>query len=187
VAKNYDNIHIYGDLESDVWVGDVGATLPQTLVEPAAPAFDSLGWLSEEGVSLAIETNVEKFRGWQGGSVLRTKVTSTDKSFTVQALEEKRLTTGLYFGHGDPVVTGTGDTAVARLDLPESIGTVARSAVVRFKDGGVDKFLCCEKVEVTERGELTHQNTSMTIYEFTFEIIGAAYILTNNPAYLPAV
>lgn len=185
MAKNYDNIHIYGDLESDVWVGPLGSTLPTTIADPIAP-FDSLGWLSEEGVSLAIETNVEKFRGWQGGSVLRTKVTSTDKSFTVQALEEKRLTTGLYFDHGDPVLTGVAPDQIARLDLPESIGTVARAAVVRFKDGDVDKLLCCEKVEVTERGELTHQNTSMTIYEFTFEIIGAAYILTNNPAYLTA-
>lgn len=182
MAKNYDNIRIYGDLESDVFLAPLGTTLPTTLEDPPDP-FDSLGWISEEGVNLTVSTNVEKFRGWQGGSVLRTKVTSTDKNFTVQALEEKRLTSELYFGHGDPTLTGVAPNQVARLDLPEGIGTIARAAVCRFKDDGVNKLLCCEKVEVTERGELAHQNSSISIYEFTLEIIGAAYILTDSPAF----
>jgi hypothetical protein len=50
----------------------------------------------------------------------------------------------------------------------------------------VTKFLCCEKVEVTEREDLSHQNSSLTMYGFTLDIIGDSYILTDAPAYVPA-
>lgn len=178
--KNYDNIRVYGDLDSEVFLAELGSTLPATIEDPAAP-FDALGWLSEDGVPLTVSTNVELFRGWQGGGVLRTKVTSTDKSFRVQALEEKTQVLELFFDAKAPVVTGVGPAAVARIDLPEGIGTVARAAVVKFVDGGVTKLLCCEKVEIGERGEIAHTNSGMTIYEMNFQIIGDAYILSNAP------
>jgi hypothetical protein len=181
MAKNYDNIRAYGDLDSEVFLAPVGSTLPTTLTDPTTP-FEALGWLSEDGVSLAVSTDVEKFKGWQGGSVLRTKVTGTEKSISIQCLEETPGVTELYYGHGAPTVT----TGVARIDLPEGIGTVARAAVFKFVDAGVTKFLCCEKVEVTEREDLSHQNSSLTMYGFTLDIIGDSYILTDAPAYVPA-
>ena len=185
MAKNYDNVRVYGDLDSEVFLAPLGSTLPTTLADPTTP-FAALGWLSEDGVSLAVSTNVEKFKGWQGGTTLRTKVTSTEKSISMQALEETPGVTELYYGHGAKTVTGTGDAAVARVDLPEGIGTIARAAVFKFVDGGVTKFLCCERVEVTDREELSHTNSSMTMYGFTLEIIGDSYILTDAPAFTAA-
>lgn len=185
MAKNYDNVRVYGDLDSEVFFAPLGSTLPTTLADPIAP-FAALGWLSEDGVSLAVSTNVEKFKGWQGGTTLRTKVTSTEKSISIQALEETPGVTELYYGHGATTVTGTAPNQVARVDLPEGIGTIARAAVFKFVDGGVTKFLCCERVEVTDREELSHTNSSMTMYGFTLEIIGDSYILTDAPAYTAA-
>jgi len=181
MAKNYDNIRAYGDLDSEVFFAPLGSTLPTTLTDPIAP-FEAVGWLSEDGVSLAVSTDVEKFKGWQGGSTLRTKVTGTEKTISIQCLEETPGVTELYFGHGAPVVT----TGVARVDLPEGIGTVARAAVFKFVDAGVTKFLCCEKVEVTDREELSHTNTGLTMYGFTLDIIGDSYILTDAPSYVAA-
>lgn len=184
--KNYDNIRVYGDLDSEVWWAPKGTTLPTDITtDPIAP-FWAFGWLGEDGVPLSVSTEVEKFKGWQGGTTLRTKVTSSEKAITVQALEETPGVTGLYFGHGDPVVTGVGAAAVAKIDLPEAIPTVEGVLVVKFVDGDVEKWLCCELVQVTERGELSHQNSSMTTYEFTLEILGDSYILTNAPAYTAA-
>jgi len=181
MAKNYDNIRAYGDLDSEVFLAPVGSTLPTTLTDPTTP-FEALGWLSEDGVSLSLSTDVEKFKGWQGGSVLRTKVTGTEKTIQIQCLEETPGVTELYYGHGTPVVT----TGVAKIDLPEGVGTVARAAVFKFVDGGVTKFLCCEKVEVTEREDLSHQNSSLTMYGFTLDIIGDSYILTDAPSFVGA-
>lgn len=186
-TKNYDNIRVYGDLESEVYLGPKGTVLPDgTTLDPTSldPALEAMGWLSEDGVSLAVEANSEKFRGWQGGSVLRTKVTTTDKTITMQALEETPGVTALYYDHGAVEYSGIGAAAIARVDLPESIGTVERAGVFRFVDDDVEKWLVCPLVQVTGRGTVAHQNTSMTIYEFTLEVIGPAYLLTNAPAFI---
>ncbi|WP_053386999.1 phage tail tube protein [Leucobacter japonicus] len=178
MAKNRDNVRVYGDLESEVFLAPKGSTLPTTLTDPETP-FESLGWLSEDGISLTVSTDSEKFKAWQGGATLRVKVTSTEKTITFQALEETPGVTELYYDHAAPVVT----TGVAKIDLPEGIGTVERAAVFKFVDGGVTKFLCCELIQITERGDLPHTNSDMTMYEFTAEIVGDSFILTNAPSY----
>lgn len=183
MAKNRDNVRVYGDLDSDVFLAPKGSTLPAVIEDPATP-FESLGWLSEDGVDFEVATDSEKFKGWQGGATLRVKVTSTEKTITFQALEETPGVTELYYGHGAPTVTGTGPTEVAKIDLPEGIGTIERAAVFKFVDGGVTKLLCCELIQITERGTISHKNDDMTMYEFTAEIVGDSYILTDNPAYL---
>jgi hypothetical protein len=185
-TKNYDNIRVYGDLDSEVFFAPKGSTLPLAITaDPVAP-FWAVGWLSEDGVSLEVSTDVEKFKGWQGGTTLRTKVTGTEKTITIQALEETPGVTGLYYGHGDATVTGTAGDQVAKLDLPAAIPTIQQAAVFKFVDNGVEKWLCCELVEIAGRGTLAHQNSSMTTYEFTLDILGDSYILTNAPAYLPS-
>lgn len=186
MAKNEDNIRVYGDLTSEVFFAPKGTTLPTTLATDPTTPFAGIGWLSEDGVNLEVSTDVEKFKGWQGGVTLRTKVTSTEKTITIQALEETPGVTELYYGHGAAVVTGTAPNQVAKLILPESIPTIQRAAVFKFVDNTVTKFLVCELVEITGRGTLAHQNSSMTTYEFTLDILGDSYILTNAPAYIPA-
>jgi hypothetical protein len=184
VSKDYDSIRVYGDLESEVYFAPKGSTLPTAITTDPADPWWAVGWLSEDGVSLSVSTDVEKFKAFQGGTTLRTKVTSTEKSFTIQALQETPGVTGLYFGHGDPTVTGSGATALAKIDLPESIPTIERACVVKLVDGSVEKWLCCELVQVTDRGEIPHQNAEMTMYEFTLEIIGDSYILTNAASFV---
>lgn len=181
MAKNRDNVRVYGDLDSEVYLAAKGSTLPTTLAEPAAP-FASLGWLSEDGIDFEVATDSTKFKGWQGGATLRVKVTSTEKTIKFQALEETPGVTELYFDHAAPTVA----TGVARIDLPEGIGTVERAAVFKFVDGSVTKYLCCELIQITERGTISHKNDDMTMYEFTAEIVGESYILTNAPAFVEA-
>lgn len=189
MTKNSDNIRVYGDLSSEVFLGAKGTVLPtpttfSLTTDPTG--FKGLGWMSEDGVNLQLSTDVEKFKGWQGGTTVRTKVTSVEKTFSVTALEEAPAVTELYWGH-KPVtaadVTGTGAAKVAKIVIPEGMGTISRAAVIRFVDGGVQKWFCCSNVEITERGELPHTNSDMTAYEFTFDVIGESYILTNAPAY----
>lgn len=178
MAKNRSNVRVYGDLDSEVFLAPKGSTLPTKLTDPTAP-FASVGWLSEDGISLSVSTDAEKFKAWQGGATLRVKVTSTEKTITFQALEETPGVTELYYDHGAATV----ESGVARVDLPEGIGTVERAAVFKFVDGDVTKLLCCELIQITEREELSHQNSEMTAYGFTAEIVGDSYILTDAPAY----
>lgn len=183
MSKNVNNVRVYGDLTSEVYLAPKGTVLPTTLAELPA-IWDILGWVSEDGVNLGLSTEVTKFKGWQGGATLRTKVTSVEKSFALTALEETPLVTSLYYGHGAPVVSGTGAERVAKIVLPEGFGTIERAAVIKFVDADVVKFFCCENAQVSDRGESPHNNSSITAYEMTFDVVGASYLLTNAPAYL---
>lgn len=183
MAKNLSNVRIYGDLATEAYFATLGSTLPTTLTEPTTP-FASVGWLSEDtGIDLELSTEVTKFKGMQGSTTLRTKVTSSEKTFKLQCLEESPLVTSMFWGHGAPTVTGTAPNRVARIDLPENVPTVERASVIRFVDNTVEKFLCCSRVEATDRATVPHKNSDMTVYEITFQIIGACYLLTNASAY----
>ena len=190
MPKNIDDIRIYGDLVSEVYLGPKGTTLPIALTTDPAIPFLSLGWISDDGVNLQVSTDVEKFKGWQGGATLRTKVTSVEKTFSVTALQESPAVSEMYWGHATvtaAMTSGTAPNKVTKIDLPEGIGTIERAAVIKFVDGGVQKWLCCTNVQVSDRGEAPHTNTDVTAYEFTFDIIGASYILTNAPSFTSVV
>ncbi|UXE04751.1 major tail protein [Arthrobacter phage Shambre1] len=184
-TKNLDDIRVYGDLDSEVWLAPKGTTLPTTWGDPAAP-FTPLGWLSEEGVTLALSTDVAKFKGYQGGTTLRTKVTSAEKTITMQALQDNPDVSALYWGHGEPEIIGVAGAEGhhAKIAIPKSPGTVERTGVIKFVDDEVIKYLLCENLQVTEREDIPHQNSEMSAYGFTFEIVGDMWILTNAPAYL---
>jgi hypothetical protein len=182
-TNSYDNVRIYGDTDTSVFIAPKGSTLPVVLGAPTTP-FEALGWLGDDGTPLALAAEVAKFKAYQGGALLRVKVTSTEKSFTVQCAEENPVVTGLYFDHGDATITGTAPDQVAKVDLPESVSTVERACVVRWLDGTVEKLLCCPLVQIGERAEVPHKGDALTVYGMTFSIIGDCYLLTNAAAYV---
>ena len=109
--KNYDNIRVYGDLDSGVWVGNKGAQAPTDLTTDPAEHTE-LGWLSEDGISMDRSEDATSFRAHQGGTVVRRKKTAVEDSFTFQCLEETADAMGLrYAGQRPTLLTAGGDTA----------------------------------------------------------------------------
>jgi hypothetical protein len=179
--KNADNVRIYGGLDDAVWIAPLGTTLPVTLALDLPSPWVELGWLSEDGIPLSMTTDVQSFRGHQGGSLIRRKVVSTEKGISFTALEESPVVAKMYYGAADPVLLSPG---VARMDLPESVGAQSYAAVVQLTDEDVVKFLCIERLDLGEREDVAHAGTDITGYGITGAIIGDAYILTNAPAFL---
>lgn len=180
--KNADNVRIYGGLDDAVWIAPLGTLLPTTLDLDLPEPWVELGWLAEDGIPLSMTTDVQSFRGHQGGSLLRRKVVSTEKSISFTALEESPVVWKLYFGAGDPVETAAG-SGVARVDLPESVGSQSYAAVVQLNDEDVTKFLCVERLDIGDREDVAHSGTDLTGYGISGSIIGDAYLLTNAPAF----
>ena len=177
MAKDLDNIRIYGDEDSAVFVAPLGTTGPTTLAAPGV-GFEELGWLGEDGVPFDRNQDVTDFRAFQGGTIVRKKVTSDDHTFRVQCLEETALTLGLYYS-GEAFVTTTG---VAKATISPGAPADPRAWVVDLHDGAVHKRYVVPKGEVTERATVEHQNAALTIYDLTVTIYGDYDIYTNNPA-----
>ena len=177
MAKNLANIRIYGDQDSAVYVGPKGTTLPTGLAAPAA-AFQDLGWLSEDGTDITREVSTTDFTAWQGGTIVRSKVSGVKDTVKVVCLEETAIALGLLYP-GSTSVTTTGVTTIS---VPGGSAANEKALVVDFIDDTVTKRYSIPRAEVTGTGTVSHKNSDMTMYEFTFTIYGDFEIITNNPA-----
>jgi hypothetical protein len=181
MTKNLANMRIYGDMDSTVYVAPKGTTGPVGLAAPAA-AYQDLGWLSEDGVDVTRETSSKDFTAWQGGTIVRSKITSVKDTIKVVCLEETAITLGLYY----PGMTATTATGVTTLTIPAGSKSNEKALLVDFIDDTVTKRYAIPRAEVTAVGTVSHKNADQTMYEFTFTIYGGFSIITNNPAAVTA-
>lgn len=186
MAKNLDNIKLYGGADSAVLFGFKGDafTLPQTLEDELDPLLQDVGWISEDGVNIEVSVDSGEIIAWQGGTAVLFPVTGSSKNFGFTAMEDTPLVAKMFFGASDPVAAGTGG---ARVDLPGSMSAIEGAAVVKTVANDVIKYYVAPLVSITDRGSVGHSNTDPTQFEMTLAIRGDSYIITNHPAYVEAV
>lgn len=175
MAKVYDNIRIYGDLDSGVWVAPKGTTLPTALDAPGVD-FTEVGWLSEDGIGFDRSTDAVSHRAYQGATLVRRKKTSVEDTFTFQCLEETAVVLGLYYAGQEPTVA----TGVATINVSNQTASDERAFVVDVVDGDYTKRYVVP-VGSVEGGSVAHSNSEMTVYEFTVTIQGDYDIITDSP------
>ena len=178
------NVRVWATIGSAVFWAPKGTPLPESPFEDLDDAFELIGALTEDGPTegLAVESN--DLRVWPGGQIARTVNTSTDKTFGFTAVEEKPVVTKIFYGHGDVTVSGTGENAYARYDIPDAIGTVEGVMVANFVDDDSVKVRCMELVQVSERGDRSNSTEGGEGYELSTKVIGQDYVLTTQAAYL---
>lgn len=174
MAKDRDNVRIYGDDASGVWVAPKGTTGPVGLAAPGV-GFVEVGWLGEDGVDFERSEDVSDFKAFQGGTSLRKKVTSVDDTFKFVALEETATTLGLYYKG----VTGTAGTGIETYEITDQAVSDERAWVVDLVDGAETKRYIVPSGEVTGRATVGHKNSDLTMYEFTVTIYGDYSIIKS--------
>lgn len=181
MAKNLNNIRIYGDETGAVYVAPKGTTGPTDLSAPAV-GFVEVGWISEDGVDETLDQSSEVFRAWQGAKVVRRKVTQSDRTFKFQALEENLVTHGLkYRGQAPTVATG-----VAKTEVKNQTAQDTRAWVFDLVDGDVTKRFVIPAGDYAMTGTIQYRGNAMTILEFEVTPIGDYIELTDDPAIVGA-
>lgn len=184
--RNSDNAHAWGDDETDVWIGRnmFGSTveLPRNAEQMKEFLQDKLplGWLEESGVPINTSVDSTDFKALQGSSIIKSKVTSVARDFTVQALEENVRVTQLYWDHDKPKAVAAGESVV---DIKNTLKTINCWAILQFVEGDYWKVYVFPSVDITDRGTLDHNNTAISIYQMTGRIRKDGWMFTNNPAY----
>lgn len=187
--RNADNARAYGDSDTDVWLGrrvkGQNPELPRSsdALTTFAETYPPLGWLSEDGVPFETDTDSEDFTALQGSQLIKSKITQTTRTATIQALEEAFRVGSIYWDHGEPqAVDGAEDEVL--IDLPGSLSTIDCWAIFKFVDGENFAIYVWPHVQITDRGDLDHSNSDLTIYEMTAKFIGDGYMITNNSDYV---
>ena len=178
--RSIANLRSFGDMDSDVYIADLGTTEPAGKAELTSGSWGGvLGWLGEDGAEEGFSVDITKFKLFQGGKTGRTKSNGTEKTMQVTAAESNPLVFELFYGAGPAVVKD----GVAKIRIPDSAGTVARSAAFLFTDGDLYYIRFNTRAEVTDRGSVTYANSDLALRQMTFDLVGEDYWITNDPAF----
>ena len=151
----------------------------------AVPAgLTDRGWISEDGASLELSDSVDKIRGHQGHGVVKTYMSESDTTFTVTFLETQLETLVESLDIKTGTLSGTGESAVAILDVPSSRKTRLLSGVVDLFDvSGVDAQIriLLPMLSLGERTGLQFKVGEIMAYEYKLEVLGGFKLITNAP------
>jgi hypothetical protein len=89
-----------------IWMAPVGTTAPTDATTALPADWSTLGYLSEDGVTLSQSTNSEDIYPWQGRSPVRTMITERNLSMEFSMFEFNEQNLQLYFGMEQAVTAG---------------------------------------------------------------------------------
>lgn len=141
----YDSTLIRRPLYGTVFMAPYSAPLVDTLVATAGQvaipdAYESVGRISTDGLTFAMDRSMQEVRGWGSTSVLRRDVESIDVTLQFAMLETKRLayeiTSGLDLTANE--MTATGEWSFT---MPSQPPTKYWRVIALGSDGsGADKY-----------------------------------------------
>lgn len=146
-----DNVRV--GLTGTVAFAPLGTTLPVDVDEVLAATFIDVGYVSEDGVTQSMATDLTDIKAW-GGDIVRTVQTSHDLTYALKLIETTEDTLILYYGDDGEI---TGD------DLPR------QSWVLDVIDGSDVVRLCLPDAKIVERGDVVYSGADAIGYEVTLK------------------
>lgn len=190
---NESNARWFGGTMDSVWVAPLGTVMPKGIEIPTI--HKNIGWLGDGGITKSHNDDVADWKGHQGGRTIRKKVTSAEDSFKFIAAETTLLTVGLINNITEHVTkkdsVDSGDYHSMKVTGSKKSND-KRSWVVDMWDGEPGQAgtiwyrYLIPSGEVSERPDEEYKSTDGTQYEMTVTIYGDYYIVTNDPAMMPA-
>lgn len=186
--KDSDEITIAGD--GQVYFAPVGTTLPQPGANPTAAlnaAFVGAGWITTDGATLSVGSEVTDIMSWQSMQPIRRVKTSQEiqVSWAMQQWNEQNVV--LAFGGGDVTAHGSG---LYSYTFPEPGDELEeRSLILETIDGSKHTRFVFPRGNVTEAVEAQFTRESSADLPITFKVLAPeaggspGWIVSDDPAY----
>ena len=142
-----------------VYTAPIGSTPPTDASTTLDAAFIPVGYISEDGVKEANDTENEEIKAWQNSDIVRKVITKNETSYAFTMIETNAAALALFYGK--TIAVGATDHIIG--------GTVTGrvSAVIDVVDGTQIIRRYVPSCEVTERGEVSLTATDALGYEVT--------------------
>ena len=165
-----------GDVSGMFYHAPAGTALPATADAVLGAAWKEVGYVSQDGLTVAVNATTEGIKDWSNRIV---RMVVTDSNETAQAsvitTTEETLATVL----GEDNVSAEGGTITAGLSL--STLPQEEAFLFRMKDGDDMIIIGCEKGQITALANLTFQpggaitwTPTITVLENTLKMISTA-------------
>lgn len=142
-----------------ILVAPIGTALPTDSTTALNIAFEAAGYVSEDGVTQMIGTDVQDIVAW-GGDKVRKIQTSHDLMYQFSLIETNGITLPLYYG-ADNVVETAGAIAVT-INAKEP---GHNEFVIAVRDGDTDIRIVIPDGQITERGDVTYVHNDAIMYD----------------------
>lgn len=146
-------------------VAALGTTSP-TGMETWPAGWEDLGYISDDGISESRDENTEQFIPWQEVTPIRVELTSSVVTFSATLWESNFQTISLFYRKpaGEMTTDVNGVVSFTEAGKPERD---VRAFGIDIIDGVYQRRIVLPYAEVTDRGDLTYQSTSLISYEVT--------------------
>lgn len=148
-----------------VYVAPYGTALPSNGHVALNPAFKSLGYVSDEGLINALETDTENVNAW-GGDLVLSGQTAFAERFTVNLLETNVETLKTIYGAANVVEEGNGSiTVTVTSEMLPNVSLVFELVLT----GGRIKRIVVPVAQIVDRsGEITYVDGEPITYPAVF-------------------
>jgi len=146
-----------------VYNAPLATPLPSTAIVALNAAFlaREIGYLTEDGITQAINEDSSDIKAWQNADIVRKIRTSQDLTYAFAMLETSPLTLETYYGN---YTAATADSGVAQI-TGAALGH--KAWVLHVIDGLARIRLVVPDGEITERGETVMVNGEALSYPIT--------------------
>jgi len=180
MARDSDNAQALVD--SIVYVGDKGSTLPTDTTTAVDAAFSDVGWLTDAGLGESGSTNTNVKRG-VNGSPIKTIKTDDDSSFTFECYERNAVTMGLI----RPGSTPTTATGVTTTNVKSNLASNEKAFVLHYDFGAWKRRVAIARGEAFLTGTIQDKPGDLAVLQFRIDCYpasdGTKYIdITDNAA-----
>ncbi len=194
MGQNADAIIVAGD--GDGHIAPVGSTLPANITEVTSgldAAFQTLGFISEDGATFRDERTKEPINVWQSRYAVKYRVTDATAEVEFTLKQWDRITIPLAFGGGTITdVAGLGDGSQGFKYTPPAEDEIdERAFVLTWQYDQANFALVVPKVMVRGSVESQLSDAQESDLPLTLGIMGTAgadpwYMLSDHPAWDPA-
>lgn len=165
-----------------VYMAPVG-TAAVTDIEIDTAPWATLGWVSEDGVSINPERSIDQLRAWQSPTAIKNVLTEYNITVDMELLQHNPTTLSHYWGQTEPTeVSGTVEMDVDVLSDNAPQGAL----IVDTRDGDQIARYVFHKVQVTSVGELSVARGGFQALPVTFTALdpgtgipATVYLLTD--------
>lgn len=114
-AKDASNVGVAkgnaGNAGGYAWAAPYGTSLPADAKTAIPEGFESLGYISEDGLTNTTDTDSEDYKDW-GGDVIQSALTSYSESYSVSFLESRESVLKAVYGDANVTDDGAGSITV---------------------------------------------------------------------------
>lgn len=161
MTLNSANVRV--GVTGELYAAVTGTTRPANSTESLNAAYVGMGYVSEEGVTEALDESVERIVAWQGATVVRSTTTEATATLAMTLIETKAAVLELF--HRGSAVTDLGG---GQFKIDVKVPAEDRQQfVLDVLDGTKHIRFDIADGEVTERGEIVYANGEPIGYPVT--------------------